>query len=686
MNPVSTKIIGKIAIVVIDNPPVNALSHAVRSGILEQIELLDENDNIEVIILRCEGRTFCAGADISEFGKPPMDPGLPHLINEIEKINKPVIAALHGTALGGGFELALSCNYRIMNESAKVGLPEVNLGLIPGAGGTQRLPRLIGVEAALDMICNGKPISAPVAEKIGIADRISSGDLETDAIHYAEEVLLQNKPHKRIADMMVTASADIYDSYRKKIARKTRGFLAPYAAIRAIEAAALPLDEGLKIEREEFLKLLSSPQSKAQRHLFFAERAAGKVPGIDKSTPVNAINQVGVIGGGIMGCGIAVNFLNKNIPVILLDISEEACAKAKSTIENIYMSSVKKGRISEDQFNSRMNDLTVTSYYDDLNDMDLIIEAVFEDIEIKKDVFKKLDLIAKPGAILATNTSFLDVNEIASVTSRPDDVIGLHFFSPAHIMPLLEIVRTEKSSLTAVATALNIGKLIGKTSVVSGVCYGFIANRMSSCYGREAGLLLLEGASVEQVDKAMFDFGMPMGMFSMLDMAGIDIGVMARQKMVPGSYDENAFSVHAELVANGQKGKKTGTGFYIYHPETGAKLINPDVQSIATQIADKLGIQRREIDETEIQERCVLALINEGFKIVEEGIALLLSDVDVVYALGFGFPRYLGGPLHYAQQNGPKKILDKINRLVEQKGPRWWTPSKLLVKLAKENE
>ena len=565
-------------------------------------------------------------------------------------------------------------------------MPEVNLGLIPGAGGTQRLPRLIGVEAALDMICSGKPISALAAEKIGIADRISSDDLETDAIHYAEEILLKNKPLKRIADMVVTAKADGIDSYRKKIAAKTRGFLAPDAAIRAIEAAALPIEEGLKVEREEFLKLLSSPQSKAQRHLFFAERAAGKIPGIDKSTPVKDIKQVGVIGGGIMGCGIAVNFLNKNIPVILLDISEEVCTKAKSTIENIYMSSVKKGRISEDQFDMRMNDLTVTNHYGDLNDTDLIIEAVFEDIDIKKDVVKKLDLIAKPGALLATNTSFLDVNEIASATSRPDDVIGLHFFSPAHIMPLLEIVRAEKSSRTAIATALKIGKLIGKTSVVSGVCYGFIANRMSSCYGREAGLLLLEGASVQQVDKTMFDFGMPMGMFSMLDMAGIDIGVMARGKMITGSYDENAFSVHAALVANGQKGKKTGSGFYNYHPETGAKSINPDVHLLTTRIADKLGIQRREISEAEIQERCVLALINEGFKIVEEGIALRLSDVDVVYALGFGFPRYLGGPLHYAQQLGYKKVLDKINNLAKQCGPRWWIPSDLLIKLAEENE
>ena len=679
MSAVSTKSIGNIAIIIIDNPPVNALSHAVRSGVSEQIAINDENDNVDAIILMCAGRTFCAGADITEFGKPPLDPSLPNLIDEIEMINTPVIAALHGTALGGGFELALSCHYRIMDKSAKVGLPEVNLGLIPGARGTQRLPRLVGIEAALDMICSGKPISANKAEKIGAVDRVSSGDLERDALKFAEELFIEKAPLKRIRDLNLQSSPDVFEKFTKKIARKSRGFLAPFAAIRAVEAAAtLSYAEGIKVERQEFMSLISSSHSIAQRHLFFAERMAGKVPGIDKMTPVRDIKEVAVIGGGIMGCGIVVNFLNKHMPVKLLEITEDALQSARSKIENIYLSSVNKGRMTDVQLQACMDQLTLTTAYDDLSNADLIIEAVFEDLDVKKQVFSKLDQVAKQGAILATNTSFLDVNEIAAATSRPQDVIGLHFFSPAHIMPLLEIVRTKDSADDAIATALKVGKIIGKTSVVSGVCFGFIANRMSSCYGREAGLLLLEGASVSDIDQTLYDFGMPMGMFSMLDMAGIDIGVMARKNMAAGSYDENAHLVHDALVASGQKGQKTGSGFYIHDPETRSKIENPEVEELAVKFAAQRGIERRKISTEEIEERCVYALINEGFKIVEEGIALRPSDVDVVFAHGFGFPRYRGGPLHYAEQVGLEKILKSINEFADLYGSRRWTASKLL--------
>lgn len=681
MSIVSTKTNANLAIIIIDNPPVNALSHAVRLGVSEQMEINAQKDNIEAIILMCAGRTFCAGADISEFGKPPLAPGLPELIEQIERTNKPVIAALHGTTLGGGFELALSCHYRIMDVNAKVGLPEVHLGLIPGASGTQRLPRLIGAEAALEMITSGKAIGASKAEKLGIIDQLSSENLENDAILFTQQILKENQPIKRISDLNVQAQADVFDNFRKKITKKSRGYLAPDAAIRAVEAAVnLPYEQGLIVERDEFATLLSSSQSIGQRHLFFAERMVGKIPDIDKTTPVREIKSTAVIGGGTMGCGIAINFLNAGLPVKLLEISSQAADAARDKIEKIYLSSVKKGRISQQKMETTLALLTCIDNYDDLADEDLIIEAVFENMDVKKQVFAKLDQMAKPGAILATNTSFLDVNEIASSTGRPEDVIGLHFFSPAHIMPLLEIVRTEKNSPSIVATALKIGKMIGKTSVVSGVCYGFIANRMASCYSREAGLLLLEGASVEQIDKTLYDFGMPMGMFEMLDLAGIDIGVMARNNRPSDSYDNAAFQVHDSLVNEGHKGQKTGMGFYQY--SDGNKLTNPKVQELAIKFAAENGIKRREISNQEIEERCVFTLINEGYKIIEEGIALRQSDVDVVYAMGFGFPRYRGGPLHYANHIGLKVIVEKIEKFAKLYGARWWTPSKLLIEQA----
>lgn len=681
MSIVSTKTNANLAIIIIDNPPVNALSHAVRLGVSEQMEINAQKDNIEAIILMCAGRTFCAGADISEFGKPPLAPGLPELIEQIERTNKPVIAALHGTTLGGGFELALSCHYRIMDVNAKVGLPEVHLGLIPGASGTQRLPRLIGAEAALEMITSGKAIGASKAEKLGIIDQLSSENLENDAILFTQQILKENQPIKRISDLNVQAQADVFDNFRKKITKKSRGYLAPDAAIRAVEAAVnLPYEQGLIVERDKFATLLSSSQSIGQRHLFFAERMAGKIPDIDKTTPVREIKSTAVIGGGTMGCGIAINFLNAGLPVKLLEISSQAADAARDKIEKIYLSSVKKGRISQQKMETTLALLTCIDNYDDLADEDLIIEAVFENMDVKKQVFAKLDQMAKPGAILATNTSFLDVNEIASSTGRPEDVIGLHFFSPAHIMPLLEIVRTEKNSPSIVATALKIGKMIGKTSVVSGVCYGFIANRMASCYSREAGLLLLEGASVEQIDKTLYDFGMPMGMFEMLDLAGIDIGVMARNNRPSDSYDNAAFQVHDSLVNEGHKGQKTGMGFYQY--SDGNKLTNPKVQELAIKFAAENGIKRREISNQEIEERCVFTLINEGYKIIEEGIALRQSDVDVVYAMGFGFPRYRGGPLHYANHIGLKVIVEKIEKFAKLYGARWWTPSKLLIEQA----
>ncbi|MEJ6575309.1 MAG: 3-hydroxyacyl-CoA dehydrogenase NAD-binding domain-containing protein [Emcibacteraceae bacterium] len=683
MNIVLTEIKENIAVVTIDNPPVNALSHAVRSGVSDAIQELCKDTSVKAIILICEGRTFCAGADISEFGKPPLSPSLSNLMAKMDQINKPLIAAIHGTALGGGFELALGCHYRIMIEGAKVGLPEVNLGLIPGAGGTQRLPRLIGVAAALEMITSGKPISARKAFEVGVVDRICDNNLLVSATKFAKDII--GKPFIKTSELELLASPEIFEEFSKKILKRTRGFLAPNIAISAVRAATeKSFVEGVKFEQECFEKLIKSPESLAQRHLFFAERLATKVPDIGKDTSIRKIEKIAIVGGGTMGCGIAISFLTNSIPVLVLEQSAKTALLAKSNIEEIINTLFVKGRLSENQKNFTTENLTISTEYSDLSLSDLVIEAVFEDMEIKKQVFQKIQKFAKQDVVMASNTSFLDLDEIASTTSKPQDVIGLHFFSPAYIMPLLEIIRTKHTSTDVLAAALKLGKLIGKKTVVSGVCTGFIANRMSSCYGREAGLLLLEGADPEQIDNVLYKFGMPMGMFSMLDMAGIDIGVLARKNIPTESFDERAFRIHEALVASGSKGQKTNAGFYCYNGKE--KTLNPEVEALTQKYAEEYGIKRRKITPKEIEERCLFSLINEGFKIVEEGIAIRASDVDVVYTSAFGFPRYKGGPLHYAEHLGLDYILKRINKFAKVHGNRWWTPSSLLVSLVRENK
>ena len=683
MNIVLTEIKENIAVVTIDNPPVNALSHAVRSGVSDAIQELCKDTSVKAIILICVGRTFCAGADISEFGKPPLSPSLSNLMAKMDQINKPLIAAIHGTALGGGFELALGCHYRIMIEGAKVGLPEVNLGLIPGAGGTQRLPRLIGVAAALEMITSGKPISARKAFEVGVVDRICDNNLLVSATKFAKDII--GKPFIKTSELELLASPEIFEEFSKKILKRTRGFLAPNIAISAVRAATeKSFVEGVKFEQECFEKLIKSPESLAQRHLFFAERLATKVPDIGKDTSIRKIEKIAIVGGGTMGCGIAISFLTNSIPVLVLEQSAKTALLAKSNIEEIINTLFVKGRLSENQKNFTTENLTISTEYSDLSLSDLVIEAVFEDMEIKKQVFQKIQKFAKQDVIMASNTSFLDLDEIASTTSKPQDVIGLHFFSPAYIMPLLEIIRTKHTSTDVLAAALKLGKLIGKKTVVSGVCTGFIANRMSSCYGREAGLLLLEGADPEQIDNVLYKFGMPMGMFSMLDIAGIDIGVLARKNIPTESFDERAFRIHEALVASGSKGQKTNAGFYCYNGKE--KTLNPEVEALTQKYAEEYGIKRRKITPKEIEERCLFSLINEGFKIVEEGIAIRASDVDVVYTSAFGFPRYKGGPLHYAEHLGLDYILKRINKFAKVHGNRWWTPSSLLVSLVRENK
>ncbi len=687
MSVVSVEVHEDIAFLYVDNPPVNAISHGVRQGIVEGLATALSNNTVEVIILTAKGRTFMAGADISEFEKGPQPPHLGDVVDALEAADKPVIAALHGFALGGGLELASGCHYRIANAGTKIGFPEVNLGIIPGARGAQRLPRLIGVKAALDLITSGKQISAENALSLGILDRVCEGDLMEQAVSFARELVGQGKGARRISEIMIDPGsfpAGLFDETRKALAKKMRGFEAPQAAVDAVEAALLPYTQGTAREREISLERRASPQSSAQQHLFFAERACGRIPNIPKDTARRPIKKVGIIGAGTMGGGIAMAFSSAGFDVTLLEIAEDALAKGLARIAQNYGGNVKRGRITQAQADDCIGRINGTTEYADLEHMDLVIEAVFEKMEVKKQVFETLDKVVKPGAILATNTSYLDVNEIAAATKRPQDVIGLHFFSPANIMKLLEIVRGDKTAPDVLSTATALAKRIGKVGVVSGVCFGFIGNRMLQGYAREAGLMLLEGAAPQQIDQALYDFGMPMGPIAVTDMAGIDIGYMIRQALDPSQYDVNAFAVHDRLVEMGRKGQKTGAGFYRYETGNRAPIPDPEVDAIIGQESQARGVKQRSISDAEIVERCIFALVNIGAQILDEGIAYRPGDIDVVYANGYGFPRYRGGPMHYADFVGLAKTHEIICSLREQHGDRWWSPAPLIEKLARQ--
>lgn len=690
-NIVSRKDQENIAIISVNNPPVNALSQAVRVGIKTHVVEANDDDNIKAIILRCEGRTFMAGADITEFGKPPLDPWLPEVVETIDTTTKPLIAAIHGTAFGGGLEVALGCNYRIAIASAMVGTPEVKLGLLPGAGGTQRLPRVADIKTATDMVVSGNPVKAPKALKAGIIDRIAEGDLLEDAIAFAKELIAESAPLPRISANQVDKSAiadGFFADYRKAIARRSRGYFAPEKCIQAVEAAIeLPFQDGLKRERELFMECMASPHSKALQHAFFAERAVGNIKGLDKSIAPRDIKRVGIIGAGTMGGGISMNFLNAGIPVTILEMSQEAIDKGLGIIRKNYEATAKKGRMTMEQVEGAMSLLTPTTNYDDLSDADLIIEAVFENMDVKKDVFTKLDAVAKKGAILATNTSYLDIDAIAAMTKRPEDVLGLHFFSPANIMRLLEIVNASKTAPDALLTVVKLAKKIKKVGVVAGVCHGFIGNRMLEGYGREAGLLMLEGASPQQIDNAIFNFGMPMGPLAMGDMAGIDIGYMLRQQFPADRFDEHAYRVPNRMVEAGRKGQKTGKGYYLYEAGNRTPQPDPEVEAIIIDEAEKAGISRRsDITDEEIVARCIYPLINEGAYILEEGFAARPSDIDVVWMNGYGFPPYHGGPMFYADHVGLENVLKTLEGFAEKFGDRWWTPAPLIKKLVAEGK
>lgn len=680
----------KIGVITINNPPVNALSQPVREGLKGTIEKAQHDDS-ELLIIICTGRTFMAGADISEFGKMPMEPSLPDVVNLIEASAKPVIAAIHGTALGGGFEVALACHYRIAVPSAKVGLPEVKLGLLPGAGGTQRAPRLAGVKNALDLITSGQPMKAARAQSIGLLDALVEGDLLTGAIEFAN-TLLADKPEVRRVGEITIAPAQIepglFDAYRARLAKRARGQIAPQKIVACVEAAVnQPINKGLELERKLFVECLLSPESQGLRHLFFAERKAAKINGLSKETRAKAIQSVGIIGGGTMGGGIAMNFANAGIPVTLLEIDEQALQRGKDIIASNYGITVNKGKLSEAEAEKRLGMIRGTTSYDDLAEVDLVIEAVFEDLAIKQTVFKQLDTVCKPGAILASNTSYQDIDAIAAVTRRPQDVIGLHFFSPANVMKLLEVVRGDKTSDEVLATAMDIAKQINKVPVLSRVCFGFIGNRMLRPYAREAQLCLIEGATPEQIDRVMENWGMAMGPLAVGDLAGIDIGYKARQGLSDEEKgDPKSYCIADRLVAMGRLGQKTGAGYYQYDPASRARSSDETIIRVIEEEATKQGVVRREISDDEILDRLTLALINEGFNILEEGIAQRSSDIDVVYIFGYGFPAYRGGPMAFAENRGLKKVYARICQFGEQFGQQNWTPSTLLKELATDNK
>ena len=670
-----------IAILTLNSPPVNALSAPVREGLDKGIRQAIKDSRVDAIILICTGRTFIAGADISEFGKEPKGPSLFEVQDELENSPKPIIAAIHGTALGGGLEVALTCHYRIAVPSAKCGLPEVSLGLLPGAGGTQRLPRLVGVEQALKMVTSGIHLSADKCLKSGLIDKLANeGQLMDDSILFAKEILSENKPLRKVRDINEKVEAargneELFSDFRKSIARKTRGFLAPEYNIQCIEAAVnQSFDEGIKIEKNLFLKLITGNQSAAQRYFFFSQRQVAKIPDIPKETEKKEINEIGIIGAGTMGGGIAMNFANAGLPVTIIEQSQERLDKGIGIIRKNYENTASKGRITIQDVEHRMSLISGDVSMEALSNKDMIIEAVFENMELKKEIFSKLNTIAKQGAILATNTSGLDINEIASTTNRPESVIGLHFFSPANVMKLLEVVRGEKTSKEVIATSMAMAKSIGKVAALVGVCPGFVGNRILAQRQREANKLILEGALPWDIDNALFDFGFPMGPFAMSDLAGLDIGW--------NKETSRGETIREKLCEGGRFGQKSGKGFYTYD-ENRNKSPDPEVEDLIKTFAQEKQIKTRSIEKEEILQRCLYPMINEGFKILEEGMAIRASDIDIVWINGYGWPVYEGGPMFYGNQIGFGKILDWLKKMEEEHGDDF-TPSPYLEKVVKE--
>lgn len=683
-----------IALILVDNPPVNAIGRAVRSGLTRAAETIAADPDIRAAVLACRGRTFMAGADIREFDTGIGPPGFHDTFAALEALAVPLVAAIHGTALGGGAEAALACHYRVAAPDAKIGLPELSLGIIPGAGGTQRLPRLVGAQAALEIILAGTPVPAETARTLGLIDAIVDGDLLEGAVAFARSLLADGKGPRRSGALDVAPPPEgWFAAKRAEVAKTMRGRQAPFAAIDAVEASlTLPLAEGLALETRLNDAARMGTEARSLRHLFFAEREARRIPGLSDDVRPRPVRAVGIVGAGTMGGGIAMTFANAGIPVVLLDATREGLDRGLGILRGNYARMVERGRLTPAELESRMALIRGDLDYAALADVDLVIEAVFEGMELKRQVFAALDHACKPGCVLATNTSSLDVDEIAAATGRPQDVLGLHFFSPANVMPLVEVVRAAKTSDEALATGLEVVKTIRKTGVVSGVCFGFIGNRMLDVYGREAQRMLLEGATPAQVDAALEAFGMAMGPLAVYDLAGVDVGVRIRQERAkrpagsPGALpdDPTYFLPSSLIVERGWLGQKAGRGFYRYDPATRARTPDPEVEALLRDTALSLGIPQREISGREIVERCLFALVNEGARILEDGIALRASDIDVVYTAGYGFPRWRGGPMFHADTVGLPAVLARILEFQATLDPRYWQPAPLLERLARD--
>jgi 3-hydroxyacyl-CoA dehydrogenase len=682
---------GAVAVITLKNPPVNALSVGLRTAIADGVERATGDESIRAVVIVGSGGAFCGGADVGEFGLPAMSasPSLTDLCAQIESAPKPVVAAINGLALGGGLELAMACHYRVAAATAQLGQPEVKLGILPGAGGTQRLPRLVGLERALNMIVSGNPVSARDLAKTELLDSTVDGDVLPAAAALAERVIAEKLPSKKARDLKIDfPNAEAFlDSARGAAAPLAKNYPAPLKCIDAIEAAVFkPFDEGMKTEGTLFIELLNTAESKALRHAFFAMRAAAKVPDVPGSIPLRAIKSVAVIGAGTMGGGIAMNFANAGIPVTVLETTQAALDKGLSTVRKNYENTLKKGRLTQDEFDKRIQQITGTLSYDDIKNADLVIEAVFEDMQVKKQVFEKLDRVAKSGAILASNTSTLDLNKIADFTRRPQDVIGLHFFSPANVSKLLEIVRGAKSAKDVVATSMAVSKQIKKVGVISGVCDGFIGNRMMIAYFRQMELLLDVGALPQQIDRAMEKFGFAMGPFRVSDLAGNDILWYIRKRLYV-EYPDRVFSKTPDRICElGRFGQKTGAGWYDYKPGDRAPTPSELVNKIVLEESARLRLSRRKVGDEEIVQRALYALINEGARILEEGIALRASDIDVVYLAGYGFPDFRGGPLFHADTVGLPNILRTMREFAKGYQPDAWEPAPLLEQLAAEGK
>ncbi len=682
---------GEVAVITMNKPPVNGLGADLRAGIADALDAANSDPAVRAIVLTGSQRAFSGGADVTEFGTPKSarEPNLRVVISLIENNAKPVVAAIGGQCLGGGLELALGCHFRVALADATLGLPEVKLGLLPGAGGTQRLPRLLGLEAALNIIVSGNPTPAVRFKGTPLIDEIVEGDLVAGGIAFARKVLADKLPLKRARDLKVRhPQPDAFLQFAKNtIAATSKNFPAPLKCFEAVAASMKPFDEGVKVEREGFLYLMATPESRALRHVFAAERAAAKIPDVPEGTALRPIGSVAVIGAGTMGGGITMNFINAGIPVVLLETKQEALDKGLATIRKNYENTMKKGKLTQAQLDERMGLITPTLSYEDFRAVDLVIEAVFENMDVKEQVFKKLDEVIKPDAILASNTSALDLNQIAAFTKRPQDVIGLHFFSPANVMRLLEIVRGAKTAPDVLATCMAMAKKIKKIAVVSGVCDGFIGNRMLARYGAAASNLINQGALPQQVDGALQKFGLAMGPFRMGDLAGLDIGWAGRKRRAaenPGAYTP---VVADRICEAGRFGQKTGAGWYRYEAGKRDPIPDPVVEGLIVDFRKGKGITPRKISDDEVVERCMFALVNEGARILEEGIAARASDIDIVYLNGYGFPLHRGGPMLYADLTGLPNVVRRLRQFAAEPGADpSWQPAPLLVKLALEGK